>query len=64
MSEFLYFDLSLPYNSTHKIFKNGEILVNYIKNENYRAVKKASRFGKLIAGTKYSEKKHNMLLIM
>ena len=52
---FLYFDLSLPYNSTHKIFKNGEILVNYIKNENYRAVKKASRFGKLIAGTKYSE---------
>lgn len=52
---FLYFDLSLPYNSTHKIFKNGEILVNYIKNEKYRAVKKASRFGKLIAGTKYSE---------
>lgn len=52
---FLYFDLSLPYNSTHKIFKNGEILVNYIKNEKYRAVKKASRFGKLIAGTKYSQ---------
>ena len=52
---FTYFDLSLPYNSDIKLFKEGTILVNYIKNEKYREVKKATRFGKLIAGTKYGE---------
>lgn len=51
----LYFDLSIPYNTEIKTFKDGLILVNYIKNERYRAVKKASRFGKLIEGTRYAE---------
>ena len=50
---FTYFNLSLPYNSDVALFKDGSILVNYIKNENYREVKKASRFGKLIEGTEY-----------
>ena len=50
---FTYFKLSLPYNSDIKTFKNGLILVNYIKNEPYREVKKASNFGKLIEGTTY-----------
>ena len=50
---FTYFNLSLPYNSDIALFKDGSILVNYIKNEIYREIKKASRFGKLIEGTDY-----------
>ncbi|MBQ1551530.1 MAG: phage DNA encapsidation protein [Bacilli bacterium] len=50
-----YFDLSLPYNTDIKLFKDGTIAVEYIKNEKYREVKKASRFGKLIEGTKYGK---------
>lgn len=50
-----YFNLTLPYNSDIKTFKDGLILVNYIKNEEYRKVKKESRFGKLIADTHYGE---------
>ena len=51
---FLYFKLSLPYNSDIKTFKDGLIVVNYIKNEKYRKVKHESNFGKLIEGTAYS----------
>ena len=50
-----YFDLTLPYNTDIKVFKNGTIAVEYIKNEKYREVKKASRFGQLIDGTRYSK---------
>ena len=50
-----YFDLTLPYNTDIKLFKDGTIAVEYIKNEKYREVKKASRFGKLIDGTKYGK---------
>ena len=50
-----YFDLTLPYNSDIKLFKEGTIAVEYIKNEKYREVKKASRFGKLIDGTRYGK---------
>ena len=50
---FAYLDLSLPYNSEFKTFKDGLIVVNYIRNEAYREAKKASKFGKLIAGTDY-----------
>lgn len=50
---FNYFNLSLPYNSEFKTFNDGEIVVNYIKNLEYRAKKKQSRFGKLIANTDY-----------
>ena len=52
---FTYFNLSLPYNSDIALYKDGSILVNYIKNESYREVKKASRFGKLIDGTEYGK---------
>ena len=52
---FDYFNISLPYNSDIKTFKNGLILINYIKNENYRKIKHESKFGKLIEGTHYSE---------
>lgn len=50
---FNYFDLNLPYNSEFKLYKDGLILVNYIKNLEYRAQKTKTRFGKLIAGTSY-----------
>lgn len=50
---FNYFDLSLPYNSDIKTFKDGLIVVNYIRNDVYREVKKNTRFGKLIENTEY-----------
>lgn len=51
---FDYFNISLPYNTDIKTFKEGLILINYIRNEPYRKVKRESNFGKLIDGTKYS----------
>ena len=38
-----------------KTFRNGLIVVNYIRNEEYRKAKKASRFGQLIEGTEYGK---------
>ena len=50
-----YFDVTLPYNTDIKTFKDGTIAIEYIKNQKYREVKKASRFGKLIDGTNYGK---------
>lgn len=50
---FMYFELSVPYKSEYKTFKNGLILVNYVKNEEYRQRKRLTRFGQLIEGTEY-----------
>lgn len=50
---FAYFDLTLPYNSEFKMFKNNLICVNYIKNYEYRNAKRKSKFGQLIADTDY-----------
>lgn len=50
---FAYFNLHLPYNSEFKTFRDGSIVVHYAKNSAYREVKKATKFGKLIAGTHY-----------
>ena len=52
---FTFFNLSLPYNSDIKTFKDGVIVVNYIKNLKYREVKKSTRFGQLIDGTEYGK---------
>lgn len=46
---FLYFNLSLPFNNDIKLFKDGLILLQYMKNEEYRKVKRETKFGKLIA---------------
>lgn len=51
---FLEFNLSLPYNNDIKTFKDGTILVQYMKNEEYRKMKKQTRFGKMVEGTSYS----------
>ena len=45
---FLFFDIKLPYNSNIATFKNGLILLHYMKNEKYREEKKKSKFGKLV----------------
>lgn len=52
---FAYFGLDLPYNSEFKTFKNGLIVVNYIKNQAYRDAKEKTRFGQLIKGTNYGD---------
>lgn len=52
---FNYFGISVPYKSDIKTYKNGLILINYIENEKYREVKKKTRFGKLIEGTRYGD---------
>lgn len=50
---FLYFDLTLPYNNDIKLFKNGLILVQYMKNTEYREAKRKSKLGQLTEGTSY-----------
>lgn len=53
---FAYWDLELPQNgSEFRTFKDGAIVVNYIRNLEYRKAKKASKFGKLIDGTEYGK---------
>lgn len=53
---FAYWDLELPENgSEFRVFRDGAIVVNYIRNMEYRKAKKASRFGKLIDGTMYGK---------
>ena len=47
-------NLELPENGKEfRTFKDGAIVVNYIRNLEYRDAKKKSRFGKLIDGTEY-----------
>lgn len=50
---FMYFNLTIPYNSDIKKFKDGLILVQYMNNTLYREKKKETKFGKLISGTEY-----------
>lgn len=53
---FAYWNLELPDDhSEFKTFKDGAIIVNYIKNLEYREAKKKSKFGKLIDGTEYGK---------
>lgn len=52
---FIYFNLNLPYNNDIHLFKNNTILLQYMKNENYRETKKQSKFGQLIEGTDFAD---------
>lgn len=52
---FTEFNIHLPYNSEFQTFKDGLIVVNYIKNEKYRQVKKETKFGRIIEGTKFGK---------
>lgn len=51
----MYFDLSVPYNTDIKLYKDGLILVQYMNNKEYRQEKKNTDFGKLVAGTSYEK---------
>lgn len=50
-----YWNLDLPYNSEYRTFKDGTILVYYIRNPEYQDVKSKTRFGRLIEGTIYGD---------
>ena len=52
---FLYFDLELPKDKNIKLFKNGLILLEIMKNEEYRQQKMKSKFGQLVNGTEYGD---------
>lgn len=52
---FLYFDLSIPYNNDIKLFKDNLILLQYMKNEEYRQEKKKTKLGKLVANTSFED---------
>ena len=57
---FEFFNITLPYNSEVKICKKDDkgnplILVYYARNQKYRDVKKATRFGQLINDTEYGK---------
>lgn len=52
---FTYWNLSTPYNSEFKRFRDGLIVVNCPINPEYEQAKKNSRFGRLIAGTSYGD---------
>lgn len=51
---FLEFELDLPYNNDIKLYKDNLILVQRMYNKEYREKKKQTRFGRLVAGTSYS----------
>ena len=52
---FLFFNLHLPYNNEIITFKDGMIALQYATSEEYKKVKKESKFGKLVAGTSYED---------
>lgn len=52
---FSFFDLSLPYNSDIKLFKDNLILVQYMNNEEFRKDRQNTLIGKLAKGTLYEK---------
>lgn len=52
---FLYFNLTLPYNSDIKTFKDNLILLQFMRNDEYREAKRQTRFGKLVANTSFED---------
>lgn len=52
---FSFFDLSLPYNSDIKLFKDNLILVQYMDNEQFRKDRENTLIGKLAKGTLYEK---------
>lgn len=52
---FLYFGLTVPTQSDIRTYKNGLILLQYMKNDEYREMKKKTKLGQLVAGTNYEK---------
>ena len=51
---FVFFDLTLPYGKDVKLFKDNLILVQYMKNEEFRKERKQTLIGKLSKDTDYN----------
>ena len=52
---YLYFNIEKPYNSDIKTYKDGLILIQEIKNEEYEKAKKESKLGRLVQDTEYEK---------
>ena len=52
---FLFFNLHLPYQNEIITFKDGLIALQYATSEEYKKIKKESKFGKLVENTSYEE---------
>lgn len=50
---FTYWNLDISDGKEFKSYQDGAILVHYARNDEYRAIKKQTKFGKLIDGTEY-----------
>ena len=50
---FIYFNLTIPYNSDIKKFQDGLIVMQYMKNLEYREVKRKTPFGRLVSNTNF-----------
>lgn len=52
---FSFFDLTMPYNSDIKLYKENTILLQYMDNEEFRKEREKTLIGKLAKGTKYEQ---------
>lgn len=52
---FNFFGLYLPFNNDIKLFKDNTILVQYMRNDEFRKEREETLIGKLAKGTKYEE---------
>lgn len=52
---FIYFNLAIPKQTDIVTYKNGLILLQYMKNEEYRQEKQKTKFGQLVADTTYEK---------
>lgn len=52
---FTFFNLSLPFNSEYKTFKDNTILVYYSRDKKFQEQRKQTLIGKLASGTKYED---------
>ena len=52
---FTFFDLRLPFNSDIKLFKNNTILLQYMKNDEFRKERSETLIGRLMSGTRYED---------
>ena len=52
---FLEFDINVSDAHRYWKFRNGEMLVDYVDNEVFKEYKRNTRFGRMIAGTKYAQ---------
>ena len=51
---FSFFNLDISDGKEFKSYKDGNIIVHYARNDEYREKKKKSRFGKIIEGSDYA----------